>query len=227
LTRVFIRRFMVSLPLVGLLVGCGSSSTSAPSDAWVGKTFMLDTPALPKTYWVKPSGFGSDIGAYVPQFLIGVEKGTGDNLTINLAAAQDGVQDLCVKTTQVTASGAHYPNIEIVAADFPMRIYDSHALTYVSTTGRDVTFKNLLPGNTDPSIAELDATLDVAELYPLFWQIPDATKDSVCATFASYGVSCATCSFDNQPYCLSIEAVQVSTTQAPTPIQTVTAPSCS
>jgi hypothetical protein len=210
-----------------MLAGCGGDSNGAPSDAWVGKTFLLDTPSYAAAYWVKPKGFGADIGSHVPQFLIGVEKGTGSDLTITLATATDGVQDLCVPTTQVTASGADYPSIAIVASAFPMRIYDSHADTYVSTTGHDVTFKNLLPGNTDPSLAELDATLDVAELYPLFWQVPDATKDAVCATFASYDVSCETCAANGQPYCLTVQAVQMSATESSTPIQVVTNPSCS
>jgi hypothetical protein len=225
-------RFALLLTSFGLLVGCGADSAGAPSDAWVGKTFLLDTPSYPAVYWVKPKGFGADIGTYVPRFLIGVEKGAAtDELTISLAAAlggtQDLVQDLCVPTTQVTASGANYPLIDIVADAFPMRIYDTNADSYVPTTGRNVLFRNLLPGNTDTSIAEFDATIDVSELYSLFYQVINPSKDSVCATFASYQVPCETCASNDQPYCLTIRGVQMSATESPVPIQIVTTPSCS
>ena len=194
---------------------------------------MLDAPTLPASYWVQPKGFGSDIGTYVPQFLIGVEKGSGDDLTITLGttlgAPSSGTQDTCVPTTQVTASGASYPNIQMTTTTLPMRIWDTQSSVYVPSTAHDVTFKNLLPGNPDSATAELDATVDVAELHSLFYQIPNPTADNVCATFKSYSVPCETCSFNGQPYCLTLKAVQVSdkVTPAPAPIQKIATPSCS
>ena len=148
MTRQAMQFFVGLLLTVALVAGCGGEDGS-PSDAWVGKTFLLDTPSYPAIYWTEPGGFGGDIGAYVPQFLIGVEKGAvKDELKINLATALEGAQDLCIPTTQVTASGANYPLLDIVASTFPMRIWDPEASRYVSTTGTNVTFRNLLPGNS-------------------------------------------------------------------------------
>lgn len=227
MTRACLRGFYLIFPALVALIGCGDSGGGgASSKDWVGKTFLLDTPALPPAYWVQPKDFGKDLGAYVPQFLIGVGAGTGSDLAITLGTGMSGVQDVCVATTQVTASGSSYPNIDIVAPSFPMRIYDPQKAAYVATTAHDVKLVNVLPGNKDLSTAELHATVDVAELYSLFYQIPNATKESVCSTFSSYGVPCATCTFNNQPYCLTLKAVQVTTAETTPPIQPVASPTC-
>jgi hypothetical protein len=222
LTRTFLRQAALFLSTVGVVAGCGSSSSPSSAD-WVGKTYLLDTPALTAAHWTKPQGFGGDIGAYVPQFLLGVEAGTGGDLTITLTSALAGAQDPCNLTTQVTASGASYPNIDIVAPSLPIRIYDSHKGTYVPSTARNVAFKSIFPAGAPAKEGELDATVDVAELYSLFYQIPDATKETVCAQFASYSVPCETCAFNSQPYCLTLQAVQIGATVAATPIKKVTA----
>ncbi len=86
--------WLVSLALI--LVGCGNDD----SKPWVGKTFLLDTPNIDASRWTKPSGAltGSIANYGVPQFLFSVGSGSGDNLAITLAAAQDGLQDGCIAT---------------------------------------------------------------------------------------------------------------------------------
>jgi hypothetical protein len=221
------------LPILGAFSACGGGSGSAPSSNWVGKTFLLDTPALPAANWTKPPGVGSDVGAYVPQFLIGVEAGTGNDLTITLTTALNGAQDPCSPTTQVTASGASYPDIQISAPTFPIHIVDTspNHPNQVETTAHDVLFKNVLPGSSAAMDGELDATVDLAELYKLFYLVPNATKDSVCTTLqVQGGVSCEACAFNQQPYCLTLQASQIGATETPASITPVSVanidPSC-
>jgi len=222
--------FCLVFPLVASVGGGCGSSDGASSKDWIGKTFMIDTPNLPAGYWVQPKGFGADIGYYVPQFLIGVEAGTGSDLTITLATTlgkpNPNAQDTCVATTQLTASAANYPGIDIKAPSFPMRVYDDQKTTYVNATAHNLEFTNVLPGNKDSATASLVATVDVQDLYSLFYLIPDATPDNVCSTFQSQNVPCEVCPHNGQPYCLTLKAVQVSAAPAANAIQKVTSPSC-
>jgi len=233
--RSSVRVLAALLPAVFGFAGCGEShSSSGTPDAsgsasvWLGKTYLLDNPNFAAANWTMPAGFGADIGAYVPQFLIGVAAGSGSDLTITIATASGGAQDLCNVTTQVSASGASYPDIKITLPTFPMRIVDSnpaHAKV-VQTTGHDVILTNVLPGDKPAMDGQLDATMDISELYPLFYQIPNPTPATVCSTFKSLGgIDCETCSFDpnQQPYCLTLQAVQIGATLASTQITPVSA----
>jgi hypothetical protein len=216
------------LPIVGAFAACsgGDGDTSTPS-LWAGKTFLLDVPALSNSKWVRPKGFGADIGRYVPQFLIGVEAGAAaDSLKFTLTTAQEGQQDMCNQTTEVEVAGVQEPDITISVGDFPMHIIsqDSEHPGDEHTTGRNVIFTNILPGNEDPTTSQLDATLDVAELYPFFWQIQDASKETVCETFDYNGVPCEACPQNSEPYCLSVRAVQLPpATEVATSIQKLSA----
>jgi hypothetical protein len=204
------------------LSACGGDS-SHPASAWIGKTFLLDRP--PASRWVEPKkGSGSSMGDYVPQFLIGVAAGSGDSLSITLTTGLDGVQDDCSPTTEVTVSGANYPDVEIVAPQVPMHLTetDPDYAMVVPTTAHNVTLKNILPGRneTNPT-GELIATLDVAEAYPLFHLLDNPTKDAVCAAFADAGVICQTCAFNGQPYCLTFRAVQLVAGETQNPIEKI------
>lgn len=225
MTRLSIRRFALLLPVMAALAACGEDKAS--SSNWVGKTFLLDTPALSGGHWTEPKGFGADIGAYVPQFLLGVAAASGGDMTITLATAVGGVQDPCSVTTQVPASGASYPDSQILATTFPMRIMDPQTGTAVPTNARDVTFTNVLPGRPGNKQGELGATLDVAELYSLFYKISDTpTKELVCSQFealSSGAVVCETCAFNGEKFCLTVHAVQLGADASPTPITKISA----
>jgi hypothetical protein len=204
------------------LLGCGGDD-SHPASAWIGKTFLLDRP--PTSRWVEPKkSSGGAMGDYVPQFLIGVAAGSGDNLNITLTTALDGVQDKCSPTTEVTVSGTSYPDVQITAASVPMHLTetDPDRAKVVRTTAHDVTLKDILPGRTETAATgELIATLDMAEAYPLFFLLADPTPDSVCAAFADADVICQTCTFNSQPYCLTFRAVQLAASESSTPVQKI------
>jgi hypothetical protein len=196
---------------------CGGSDTG-----WAGKTFLLEVPS---THWVEPPGIGGDVGGFVPQFLLGVEKAGGANaLAIQIATANGGVQDVCNPTTSVTTTGAEYPGVEIAAAAFPLHIVDRNRTPYVvvDTTIRNLAFKDVLPGGPSKE-GELSATIDAAEVYPLFRLVPNPSPDSVCAALASAGAPCATCPHSGRPYCLAIRAVQLGAVATPTRVTPVAA----
>ena len=164
------------------------------------------------------------MGDYVPQFFIGVAAGAGDSLSITLTTGLGGVQDACSPTTEVTVSGADYPDVEISVHELPMHLTetDPDYAKVVSTTVHDVTLKNVLPGrNETAATGELIATLDFAEAYPLFHLYDNPTKDLVCKAFEDAGFPCQTCAFNGEPYCMTFRAVQLVASESPTPIQTL------
>lgn len=210
-----------------MVAACGSNQPSHPAAKWIGKTYLFDAPNVSSQNWTKPKNF--DAGPYIPQFFFKVEAGTGSDLAITMATGYDNTQELCTPTTQVTTSGANYPSIEISAQSFPMHIEDfspKHPAE-VSSTAHDVRFTDILPGDEEATDGRIDAVVDIAEIYPLFFQVPEPRdKDSVCSTLksgSSGSVTCQTCSFNNEPYCLSLTAVQIGATETSTQIKQVSA----
>ena len=223
MTQYRVWQFALLLPAFGALVGCSDSSSPSSSANWVGRTFLLDTPALSSQHWTKPKGAAGDVGSFVPQLLIGVAAGTGSDLTITMTTAQDSVQDMCNPTTDMTASGADYPDVQLTTTAFAMRIVVTNPdyPCTVAGTAHDMTLKNVLPGRADTSGSELDAVVDFAELYPLAHALPvdQRTPDAVCKLFADNGVApCETCAFNGQPYCETLQGVQMVASAFPTPI---------
>jgi hypothetical protein len=229
--RMTVQQLLFSVLTATTLSACGGGG-SHPASNWIGKTYLLDRP--PSTRWVEPKkGSSGSMGDYVPQFFIGVEAGSGDNLSITLTTGLDGVQDMCTPTTEVTVTGANYPDVEITVPSLPIHLTetDPDLAKVVATTIHDVSLKNVLPGRneTTPS-GELKATLDFAEAYPMFHLYDNPTKELVCAAFEDAGVPCQTCAFNGEPYCLTFRAVQLVASEISTPIQPLLAsdiaPSC-
>jgi hypothetical protein len=208
----------VLVPGLGGLGACGGQAGG--SAHWIGKTYLLD---IPPTHWSEPKGIGGDVSDFVPQFLIGVAGGAGQELAITLATAHAGVQDPCNPTTKTTSSGAGYPSAAIGAAAFPMHIVNVDHGIVVNTTAHDLAITNVLPGDAPAADGTLSATMDIAEAYPLFVLIPNATKDSVCMQLSSFGAPCEICAFNGQPYCLTLKAVELGATQASVVINPLTA----
>jgi hypothetical protein len=205
----FIRQLARLFPALLAFTACSSSSSSKP---WVGKTYLLDTPTIDEGNWTEPKGIGSEVGTWVPQFLIRIESGSGDDLDITLATARGGIQDSCNPTTQVTATGANYPASQIIVSAFPMRIEDTNPsrAKILPTTVHDVILANVLPGDSPTTTSELTATIDFGELYPFMHVIPDPTPTSACETFkVNGGIDCEKCAFNQQPYCMTIKAVEI------------------
>jgi hypothetical protein len=215
-----VRLFSVALAAGAALAACGSDAPG--SSQWVGNSYRLEVPA---DNWVKPQGIGGDVGDFVPQFLLGVAKGTGSQLTVTVGTAKGGVQDTCNPTVDVGADGGAYPKSEIVVTAFPLHIVDTNQTptVVVDTTIRNLTFTNVLPDGAARPDGTVDATIDAEEVYPLFRLIPNPSKDSVCQALASAGSSCVPCPHNNQPYCLTIGAVQVTAVTAASPVVTIAA----
>jgi hypothetical protein len=219
--RSFVRRLILVCAIPCASVACGSNDASNP---WVGKTYLIDTPSMPEAYWTVPKKAGGYIGAFVPQLLISVEGGSGDELRVTLGTAINGEQDLCSPTTQVTSSAARYPQSTIEVPSFPMRIVNPNPKrgNVVFTTVHDVVFEDVLPGEPPPDDGTLTATVDFQEVYPLVNLLPDPTKDEACDLFQKEGgFSCQTCSFNQEPYCVTVKAVEILGTLTSTRVVTV------
>jgi hypothetical protein len=197
--------------------GGGGPSKDAP---WVGNTYVL---TIPSANWTKPPDIGSDIGAFVPQFLIGIGQSSGNTMTVTIGAAENSVQDPCNVTTQVTADGSGYPNATITADALPLRIVNTVSGVVVDATVRNFTLTNVLPGSTTKG-GTLSAILDISELYPLFNQVPAGSRTpvGVCSVLQSEAnTPCVACPTTNQPYCLTLEAVQLGAVEGTAAIMSI------
>jgi len=231
LTRISIQSPLFLALAVCSTAACGTSDdpsgsgSATPLSNWTGKTFLLDAPAIKASNWREPKGGGEVISEFVPQLLIGVEAGAGDSLKVTLTTALGNEQDECNTTTEVEVTDATYPEILIAAPDFPIRVAspDPDSSTVVSGTTHNVSLKNVLPGTTtDTPTSELKATLDVSKLYPLAYRIPNATKESVCQTFEdSVGTPCAPCPHNDEPWCITVRAVQVAANEFEKPLKKI------
>jgi hypothetical protein len=227
-TQSLSRRLVLLLSSLVMVAACGSNESANPAAKWIGKTYLFDAPSVSSQHWTKPKNF--DAGPYIPQFFFKVEAGSGSDLAITLASGYDNTQDLCSVTTQVTTTGANFPSVEISAGSFPMHIQDFSTAhpARVASTAHDVRFTDILPGDGEATDGRIDAVVNIAELYPLFFQVPEPRdKDSVCSTLksgSSGSVTCQACSFNNsEPYCLSLTAVQIGATETSTQIRQVSA----
>jgi hypothetical protein len=215
--RPLIRNLAPLLTTILALGACsGDNGSGASKDApWVGKTYVL---TIPSANWTQPPNIGGDIGAFVPQFIVGIGPSSGDTLTVTLGTGTGGTQDMCSPTTQVTANGGGYPDIAITAPAFPMRIVNPTSHVVVNTTVQKLTLTNVLPGSAPAKDGILTASVDISELFPLFNQIPDSarTKDGVCQQLGSFGAPCGPCPTTGLPYCLNLAAVQLGATASAT-----------
>lgn len=216
------------LPITLMLVGCSDQSSSSH---WGGKTYLLNVPA---NHWTKPSrDIGAEIAPFVPQFLLAVSE-SGSNLTVTVATAKtDGSQDTCNQTQPTTLSESQYPNSQIVVSEFPMTFQEedtsvtpSNTIT-VHSTLHDLTFTNVLPGDSPATDGTFAVTADIAELYPLFIRVQPRTADNVCSTVAfALGWDpqvCPQCAFNGTNYCLTLGAVQLGAILATTAVKPVSA----
>lgn len=206
------RTFLSLVVPLWLTLACGGDPPKLRAQNWIGKTYLLDTPAIGAANWTKPSGaLVGNMGNYgVPQFVIGVAAGSGDDLVITLSSAQEGKQDGCVQTTQTTSSGADYPHSTITTPSFPVRFVskDPTKPGDAIATLHNVQFEDILPGLESPETSRLDVTVDFAEI--AYFLYSSGTKDTICQIAEASGSACETCPSNGAPYCITAEAVHVS-----------------
>jgi hypothetical protein len=218
--HVFLR-ILLLFPVAASLLGCGSDEPKEP--AWVGKTYLLDTPAISDARWKKPVGLGPSIINYAPQFLFAVAAGTGDALAVTVATAQEGVQDPCTPTVQATIARSEFPNSVVSVPAFSIHIVSSdptHPGQW-QTTLHDVAFQDVLPGLPSAATAQFSAILDFAELYRIM--APEGSKEATCAAMETGGVPCEICPWNGERFCQSVEAIEVTTQETAISITPITA----
>lgn len=192
-------RLFPSLLAVASLLGCGNDQPEG--QAWVGKSFLLDTPAISISRWEKPVALGPLLVNYAPQFLFAVAEGAGDQLSVTIATAQEYVQDPCTSTVQATIRRADYPNSMISVPAFTMHIVskDPTRPGDSQVTIHDVVFENVLPGRPGAVDGKIHLTIDLPDL---------------CPTMDEAGVPCEVCSWSGERVCQTIEVVEVATQEA-------------
>jgi hypothetical protein len=203
----FLRLFLL-LPIATALLGCGSDQSKG--QAWVGKTFLLDTPAISNSHWKKPVALGQVLINYAPQFLFAVAAGADDNFAVTIGTAQEYVQDPCTPIQQATTPRADYPNSTISVPALPMHIVSrdpSHPDPSQATI-HDVVFKDVLPGLPNAATAQMNFTVEVAMLCPAMDQA---------------GVPCEVCPWNGERVCQMVEVVEVVAQEAAVPLEPISA----
>jgi hypothetical protein len=201
-----------------LAVGCGANENA--SSHWAGKTYLLD---IGPKHWTKPTrDVGGEIAPFVPQFLFAI-TGEGTDLTVTLATATGGIQNMCNLTQEAALSESQYPKSQIVVPEFPMafqelddRVTPNQMIT-VHSTLHNLVFADVLPGDSTTSAGTFDVAANIAELCPLFIRIDplEPTVDNVCQLLADAGAACETCAFDSSSKtCLTLGSRQLAATPA-------------
>jgi len=228
LKRVAIGLAVAALPCV---FGCGNDAkTSASANPWQGHTYLLQ---IPGSHWTQPQQIGSEIGSFVPTFLLQVNSNSTGSLDVTLATEASGAQDPCSPTTTVSVA-SESPQFVLGPVDAPLHIADATHGNSVIATARSLMMTNVLPQDgATAAEGEFSAVIDAREMYPLFYQLMTRTADTVCAALASANTTCMACPQDGAPYCLTLKATQLAASLAddiviaPIDINAVNSPSCS
>jgi hypothetical protein len=161
-----------------------------------------------------------------------IEGDSPDTFNVLMATAKaDGTQDLCNKTSMITANRSD-TGATIGPAEFNLHIEHADPEIDISVDGvvYNFTLKDILPnGNTMSTTGELSATMNFEHLYPLFTLLIDPTPEAVCtALLDSYREPCVACPGNGQPFCLTVRAIELGATPTNATIQPVTEvdPSC-
>ena len=205
------QRLATFLFLVALLPWSASCSGEAETNPWVGQTYLLE---IPSTRWSEPPELGTEIGEFVPQFVLDVQSSSGTTLDVMVGTAKDGQQQMCNPTAHLEGTSAAPPEVQIGPGEFPIYLRnEDHDIT-VNATVHDLTITNVLPdGETLAEEGELQAVMDVRELYPMFVLLMSPTPDRVCTAMEDVVGGCEPCPHDGETYCLTIKATYLGATQ--------------
>ena len=201
-------RTLVCTLLIGLIpLSIGCSSDKKTVNRWAGKTYMVN---IPVDNWKRPRGsVGTEVGAYVPKFLLSVQDASnGVNVLVGASDA-DGKQDMCSPTIEIPASA---PEIQIGPVDTKLHVANSVGGAAVPPL-YGLTFTNILTDTPDAATiaGQFDAVLDTRDVYTLFNQLNEPSAEALC-TFLndSFSNPCIVCPKDSaSTTCLELKAVQL------------------
>jgi len=189
--------------LIPLSIGCSSDKKTV--NRWAGKTYMLD---IPDENWKRPRGsVGTEVGAYVPKFLLSVQDASsGVNVLVGASDAA-GKQDMCSPTVEIPASA---PEIQIGPVDTKLHVANSVGGAAVPPI-YGLTFTNILTDTPDAANVEgqFSAVLDLRDVYTLFNQLNEPSAEAFC-TFLNdrFSNPCIACPNDSaSTTCLELSAI--------------------
>jgi hypothetical protein len=207
------RRILLTAALL-CAAGCGPGNSEETSP-WEEHTYVLTIPA---TAWSPP--VGGDITPFVPHFAIRVERSSGDELDVLMGAVNaEGQQEPCNPTTAVKAASKSDGGFALGPVDVP--VYLKHGDAEVIASIYDLKMTAVLPDGAEPAQEGTFAgTLDFREVYGLFVLLSNPTPDGVCSGVQVVQVQCGPCR-DEEPYCVTLTAEEVGTTESGTSIQPI------
>ena len=199
--------FSSPLLLVLFALSTGCSAEKPETNPWHGRTYWLE---IPRVNWSEPRGIGSDIGDYVPGFLLKVQGDAPDTFEVMMGAATaDGGQNTCNPTGKVSGS-AELPGGAIGPSEFPMHIRHVRDPIVADGTVYNLTITNALPNGDSTPIGEFVGTMDFRQIYQLFTAIINVTPEACCTTLEmTYSRTCEPCPSDQEPYCLTVKAIDL------------------
>lgn len=201
-------RTLAGALLIGLIpLSMGCSSDKKTANRWAGKTYLLD---IPKDNWKRPRGsVGSEVGMYVPKFLLDVQD-AANGVTVTVGASDaSGKQDMCSPTVVIPASA---PEVAIGPVDTKLHVANSVGGAAVPQLF-GLTFTNILTDTPDAALVagQFAAVLDAREVYALFNQLNEPSAADLC-TFLDdkFSNPCIACPHDSaSTTCLELKAVSL------------------
>ena len=171
-----------------------------------GKTYVVD---LASGRFVKPAGVGDLIGGLLENsILIGVVSADTE-LTIRGAISEDTstAQDTCNPTLDdfPSADFSNSPYFVIPEGDVTIAVAGvSVQINSMSISGTFSEDASYFGGGT------VSGEIDARDLGPLLkGQVDDTSPDYLCSLLAGFGVSCITCASDGEPYCATLQVVDL------------------
>jgi hypothetical protein len=171
-----------------------------------GKTFVVD---LASGRFVKPAGVGDLIGGLLENsILIGVISADTE-LAIRGAISEDTstAQDTCNPTLD------DFPNADF--SDSPYFVIPEGDVT-IAVAGVSVQINSMSISGTFAEDATyfgggtVSGEIDARDLGPLLeGQVDDTSPDYLCSLLAGFGVACITCASDGEPYCATLQVVDL------------------
>lgn len=196
----------------------GDSGDPGPYDN-KSYTVSIDTNS-----WNRPTAdVGSEVGAYVPTFLLSFGASSDGEVEVLLGLGSPGstTQNLCNGTASFTLPSPDTPN-EIgpltVSTQITHTDEDDEANSMTANANiYDLTMVDvILSDEEDRPQGTFEATVDIREIAMLFSiLVPDAAErnpDSVCTGLMTAGAECQPCdhtSGDGESYCLTLGAILV------------------
>ncbi len=179
--------------------------------------------------WVEPLGLGDLLATYIPEPLVlGFEESADGRAVLRLGGDNRGAQDTCFATNDLAVEWSNPVfstlggEVSLYSSDYEIILYESEVSGWVDTDCAHVLD------------VRISGQFDFRQTAPLFGDlVGSGDPDELCSLVLGFGVSCARCVSDGEPYCVNIDIQEmrgaaVGYTVVPVPVDdTCTSAGCS